>query len=487
MAMRPNELTACAALEELRAGRLTAEALMRACLERIAEREALVQAFAHLDPELALAEARRRDATGARGLLHGLPLGVKDIIDTGDLPTAYGSRVYPGNRPAQDAACVALARAAGAVVLGKTVTAEFAFRAPGPTTNPHDPAHTPGGSSSGSAAAVADFMLPVAFGTQTGGSIIRPASFCGVVGYKPSLGTINRAGVKPLADSFDTVGLFARSVADVALITAVLAGDEPRVFGSSRPGPRGSASPHAILAEGRASCAERPRGQRRPAKPGRRPGRGAGAAGGVRGPQPAPFDRPAVRGIPGAGLRARGPRRTARPGYAPRARGGQPDPEARLSRGQDLDRRVPAVGRPGIRGGGPAARAERAGRGAARPGEYRRCELQPPLDRAARTVPQSPGERRPERVAGRRTDGRRPKRRRPPARVVGLDRGGPGRLTGRGRRGSHGGVGAVGAGRPRIGLDGAHEGGHCRRVATPPDRDQRDVAGDLRVDQRTGL
>ena len=227
MAMRPNELTACAALEELRAGRLTAEALMRACLERIAEREALVQAFAHLDPELALAEARRRDATGARGLLHGLPLGVKDIIDTGDLPTAYGSRVYPGNRPAQDAACVALARAAGAVVLGKTVTAEFAFRAPGPTTNPHDPAHTPGGSSSGSAAAVADFMLPVAFGTQTGGSIIRPASFCGVVGYKPSLGTINRAGVKPLADSFDTVGLFARSVADVALVTAVLAGDEP--------------------------------------------------------------------------------------------------------------------------------------------------------------------------------------------------------------------------------------------------------------------
>ena len=227
MAMRPNELTACAALEELRAGRLTAEALMRACLERIAEREALVQAFAHLDPELALAEARRRDATGARGLLHGLPLGIKDIIDTSDLPTAYGSRVYPGNRPTQDAACVALARAAGAVVLGKTVTAEFAFRAPGPTTNPHDPAHTPGGSSSGSAAAVADFMLPVAFGTQTGGSIIRPASFCGVVGYKPSLGTINRAGVKPLADSFDTVGLFGRSVADVALVTAVLAGDEP--------------------------------------------------------------------------------------------------------------------------------------------------------------------------------------------------------------------------------------------------------------------
>jgi Asp-tRNA(Asn)/Glu-tRNA(Gln) amidotransferase A subunit family amidase len=226
MATGPNELTACAALEEMEAGRLTAEVLTRACLERIARREPVVRAFAHLDREQALAEARRRDAAPMRGALHGLPLGVKDIIDTADLPTAYGSRVYPGNRPAQDAACVALARAAGAVVLGKTVTTEFAFRAPGPTTNPHDPAHTPGGSSSGSAAAVADRMLPVAFGTQTGGSIIRPASFCGVVGYKPSLGTINRTGVKPLAESFDTVGLFARSVADVALVAAVLAGDD---------------------------------------------------------------------------------------------------------------------------------------------------------------------------------------------------------------------------------------------------------------------
>jgi Asp-tRNA(Asn)/Glu-tRNA(Gln) amidotransferase A subunit family amidase len=229
VAARANELTACAALEELRSGRLSAEALTRACLERIAEREAQVHAFAHLDPDLALAEARRRDAApaAARGPLHGLPLGVKDIIDTADRPTAYGSRVYPGNRPAQDAACVALAREAGAVILGKTVTTEFAFRAPGPTTNPHDAAHTPGGSSSGSAAAVADRMLPVAFGTQTGGSIIRPASYCGIVGYKPSLGVINRTGVKPLAESFDTVGLFARSVADVALVSAVLAGDDP--------------------------------------------------------------------------------------------------------------------------------------------------------------------------------------------------------------------------------------------------------------------
>jgi amidase len=224
---RANELTARAALDEIAAGRLTAEALTRACLERIAEREPVVRAFAHLDPERALAEARRRDGAEVRGPLHGLPLAFKDLIDTADLPTAYGSRIYAGNRPAQDAACVALARAAGAVVLGKTVTTEFAMRAAGPTANPHDPARTPGGSSSGSAAAVADRMVPVAFGTQTGGSVIRPASYCGIVGYKPSLGTINRTGVKPLAESVDTVGLFARSVADVALVSAVLAGEEP--------------------------------------------------------------------------------------------------------------------------------------------------------------------------------------------------------------------------------------------------------------------
>ncbi|MCC2662735.1 MAG: Aspartyl-tRNA(Asn) amidotransferase subunit Glutamyl-tRNA(Gln) amidotransferase subunit [Geminicoccaceae bacterium] len=227
MAVRANELSACAALAELAAGRLSAEGLTRACLERIGEREPIVRAFAHLDPALALAEARRRDRDARHGPLFGLPFGVKDLVDTADRPTAYGSQIYAGNRPAQDAACVALARAAGAVILGKTVTTEFALSAPGPTTNPHDPARTPGGSSSGSAAAVADRMVPVAFGTQTGGSIIRPASYCGVVGYKPSLGVINRTGVKPLAESFDTVGLFARSVADVALVAGVLAGEDP--------------------------------------------------------------------------------------------------------------------------------------------------------------------------------------------------------------------------------------------------------------------
>ncbi len=151
-----------------------------------------------------------------------MPIAVKDLIDTADMPTEYGSPIYRGHRPTADAACVALARAAGAVVLGKTVTTEFATFSPGKTANPHNPAHTPGGSSSGSAAAVADGMAPLAFGSQTAGSVIRPASFCGVVGYKPSFGLIGRAGVKPLADSLDTVGVMARNVADAAFFAGVL-------------------------------------------------------------------------------------------------------------------------------------------------------------------------------------------------------------------------------------------------------------------------
>ncbi|MEO8741390.1 MAG: amidase, partial [Casimicrobiaceae bacterium] len=186
----------------------------------------VVRAFVHLDAERALTEARMRDQerrTNSKAPFLGLPFGVKDIIDTHDMPTGYGSPIHAGFRPNADAACVALAREAGAVMLGKTVTTEFALRHAGATTNPHHHAHTPGGSSSGSAAAVADCMVPVAFGTQTGGSIIRPASYCGVVGYKPSYGTINPTGVKPLANSFDTVGLFARCVDDCALVVGVLA------------------------------------------------------------------------------------------------------------------------------------------------------------------------------------------------------------------------------------------------------------------------
>jgi Asp-tRNA(Asn)/Glu-tRNA(Gln) amidotransferase A subunit family amidase len=211
------------AAERIAAGTLTAEALATAFLDHIAAREAVVGAWQYLDREQALAEARRRDGEAPRGPLHGVPIAVKDLIDTVDMPTAYGSPIYRGHRPAADASCVALARAAGAVVLGKTVTTEFACFTPGRTANPRNPAHTPGGSSSGSAAAIADGMAPLAFGTQTAGSVIRPAAYCGVVGYKPSFGVINRAGVKPLADSLDTIGVMARNVTDAAFLVGVIA------------------------------------------------------------------------------------------------------------------------------------------------------------------------------------------------------------------------------------------------------------------------
>jgi Asp-tRNA(Asn)/Glu-tRNA(Gln) amidotransferase A subunit family amidase len=218
----PRSLTAREAARQIAERRLSAEALAASYLERIAAREEVVGAWQYLDREQALAEARQRDREAPRGPLHGVPIAVKDLIDTCDMPTAYGSPIYRGHRPAADAACVALARAAGAVVLGKTVTTEFATFTPGRTANPHNPAHTPGGSSSGSAAAVADGMAPLGFGTQTAGSVIRPASFCGVFGYKPSFGLISRAGVKPLADSLDTVGVYARTVDDAAFFAGVL-------------------------------------------------------------------------------------------------------------------------------------------------------------------------------------------------------------------------------------------------------------------------
>ena len=219
-----NEISALEALRRIACRELSAEDMVRACLERIEEREAVVGAWISLDADAVLNEARALDSGSLRGPLHGLPVGVKDIIDTVQFPTAYGSPIYTGHRPAWDAACVASARAAGALVLGKTVSTEFATYHPGKTVNPHNPGHTPGGSSSGSAAAVADFMVPLAYGTQTAGSVIRPASFCGVVGYKPSFGMISRAGVKALAESLDTIGVFARDVTDAALFAGVLAG-----------------------------------------------------------------------------------------------------------------------------------------------------------------------------------------------------------------------------------------------------------------------
>ena len=205
---------------------LNAVDLVRACLARIGERESQVHAFVQLDPDAALAHARQLDAGPVRGLLHGLPFGVKDLFDTFDLPTAYGSPIYQGHQPLADAAAVALCREAGAVLLGKTVTTELANMFPSVTRNPHQLDHTPGGSSSGSAAAVADFMLPLALGTQTAGSLIRPAAFCGVVGYKPSHNRVPKAGAKSLSETLDTMGGFGRSVRDVALLGAVLTGDK---------------------------------------------------------------------------------------------------------------------------------------------------------------------------------------------------------------------------------------------------------------------
>ena len=236
----PNRLSAADAVAQLASGALTAEALTHASLERAAERKS-VKAWTWLDPEQALAQARAADANtraGRPGLLAGLPIGVKDIIDTADMPTEHGSPIYRGNRPFADAACIALLRMAGAVILGKTVTTEFANRFPGVTVNPHNPAHTPGGSSSGSAAAVADFQVPAALGTQTGGSVIRPSAFCGVVGYKPSFGEFSRAGIKLQCHNLDTLGVLCRRVDDLAVLRAALIGMPHRKIDHSIGAPR---------------------------------------------------------------------------------------------------------------------------------------------------------------------------------------------------------------------------------------------------------
>jgi Asp-tRNA(Asn)/Glu-tRNA(Gln) amidotransferase A subunit family amidase len=221
-----NELGAADAARKLARREISAEQLVKSCLDRIVEREPLIEAWAHIAFDDSLEQARALDRGAVRGLLHGLPIGVKDLFDTAGMPTSYGSSIYARHRPAADAAAVALACEAGAIVLGKTVTTEFATFHPGKTRNPHNPDHTPGGSSSGSAAAVADRMVPLALGTQTAGSVIRPAAFCGIVGFKPSLGRIPRAGLKDLSDTLDTVGVFGRSVEDAALFAAALLSDE---------------------------------------------------------------------------------------------------------------------------------------------------------------------------------------------------------------------------------------------------------------------
>jgi Asp-tRNA(Asn)/Glu-tRNA(Gln) amidotransferase A subunit family amidase len=227
-----HRLSATQAAELIRDGVITSVQLVGACLARIREVDPRIQAWAFLDPEHAMAQARAADelrlSGQPAGALHGVPVGIKDIIDTADMPTENGSALHAGRTPSRDAATVARLRGAGAVILGKTVTTEFATRHPGKTRNPHDPAHTPGGSSSGSAAAVAAGMVPLALGSQTGGSTIRPASYCGVYGLKPTHGLISRHGMFQLSRSVDHVGLFARSLDDLALLLEELAGHDER-------------------------------------------------------------------------------------------------------------------------------------------------------------------------------------------------------------------------------------------------------------------
>jgi Asp-tRNA(Asn)/Glu-tRNA(Gln) amidotransferase A subunit family amidase len=227
-----NWLSATEAARLICQGVISSEQFVEACLARVRETDAQIQAWAFLDPDHALAQARAADEWRLQGRptgpLHGVPVGIKDIFDTADMPTENGSVLYAGRTPSRDATVVARLRAAGAVVMGKTVTTEFAYFTPGKTRNPHNSEHTPGGSSSGSAAAVAAGMVPLALGSQTNGSTIRPAAYCGVIGFKPTHGLISRHGILPLSRTLDHVGLFARSIDDIALLAAQLVGFDER-------------------------------------------------------------------------------------------------------------------------------------------------------------------------------------------------------------------------------------------------------------------
>jgi Asp-tRNA(Asn)/Glu-tRNA(Gln) amidotransferase A subunit family amidase len=224
-------LSATEAIGKIRNGEITSEELIQACLERIEQVDGEIEAWAHLDPDYALDQARRldtiRQAGGPVGPLHGIPVGIKDIFDTDSLPTENGTVLDSGRQPLDDCRVVSLLQEAGAVIMGKTVTTELAVFHPGKTRNPHNPKHTPGGSSSGSAAAVASYMVPLAIGTQTNGSIIRPGSYCGVVGFKPSHGLIPRTGVLAQSPWLDTVGVYGHSVEDVALLAENIVAHDP--------------------------------------------------------------------------------------------------------------------------------------------------------------------------------------------------------------------------------------------------------------------
>ncbi|MDB2573570.1 amidase [Planktomarina temperata] len=243
MKIAPYTLTATEAVQAIASGSLSSVDLVKSCLEQIADTDASIKAWAHLDPESALAQAAECDRIRKAGLgtgpLHGLPVGLKDVIDTRDMPTQRGTDIFKDRQPDKDARLVERLRESGAVIMGKTVTTELAFVHANDTRNPHNPEHSPGGSSSGSAAAVAACHVPLAVGTQTNGSVIRPASFCGTFGFKPTRGVISRAGVLKTSDSLDQVGCFGRSLEDVALLTDALAGyDQADSCSFARPRPQ---------------------------------------------------------------------------------------------------------------------------------------------------------------------------------------------------------------------------------------------------------
>lgn len=245
----PADLSLAAAAAEIAAGRLTSEAIVATCLQRIAERDPAVGAFAWADPAYAIEQARAADRwrqTGnGCGPLHGVPVAVKDVVDTADMPTENGSPIFSGRRPAKDAACVAALRSAGAIIIGKTVSTELALMTPAATRNPAAPGRTPGGSSAGSAAAVAAHMVPAALGTQTAGSVLRPASYCGVYGFKPTLGLVSRRGVLMQSHTLDTVGVLTRSIEDAALIVDAMSAHDPddeASYSRSQPNLHGIAS-----------------------------------------------------------------------------------------------------------------------------------------------------------------------------------------------------------------------------------------------------
>lgn len=226
--LEPYKLTATEAAARMADGEITSVQLVESCLEQIRKREPDVGAWEHFDEDLALSAARAADATEPKSALHGIPFGVKDIIDTADLPTECGTLNRAGRRPAEDAACVAKMKAAGAVMMGKTVSTEYALYRPGKSRNPLNLAHTPGGSSSGSAAAVGDYMVPIAFGTQTAGSLIRPAAFCGICAFKPTRGITDLSGILLLEPSFDTLGYMGRSFDDLASFFAIVQDETPQ-------------------------------------------------------------------------------------------------------------------------------------------------------------------------------------------------------------------------------------------------------------------